>query len=121
VLAALLLSLGTVTSAAAQSGSPPQDSVIGEAQMLAYAKSFSAIAAARDSAHAELALPRNKTDQLQRELREKLLKQVNQILQQQGLTSEQYARITYVISRDATQRKHFEEVLARLVPRPTAR
>ncbi|MGQ0642688.1 MAG: DUF4168 domain-containing protein [Gemmatimonadaceae bacterium] len=117
VLAALFLSLGSVTPAAAQAAPQRPDSALGEPQLTAYAKAFAAISAARDQAHANLALPRNKTDEMQRELREKLQKQIDQILKDQNLTHEQYARITYVISSDAAQRKSFEEIFARVAPK----
>jgi len=121
VLTAVLLSLGGVTSAAAQATEQKPDSVLSEAQLIAFAKAYVAIGVARDQMHAELALPRNKTNELQRELREKLQKQVEQILKEQNLTQEQFARITYAISTDPAQRKSFDAMLARLGTKPDAR
>jgi hypothetical protein len=121
VLVALFSSLGAITPAAAQATAPRADSTVEDAQLTAYAKAFAAIAAARDRAHAELALPRNKTDQHQQELRDKLRQEVDRILQEQRLTPERYARITYVISSDAAQRKRFEEILARMTAKPATR
>jgi hypothetical protein len=121
VLSYVLLSLGSVTSAAAQAGSLQPDSTLSEAQLTAYAKAFAAITVVRDQIHAELALPRNKTDETQRELREKLQKQVDQILKEQSLTQAQFVRITYVISSDTTQRRNFEAILARVAAKPDAR
>ncbi len=115
----MVLSLGTVTPAAAQVQTQrPDTSAIDDDRLTAYAKAFAAIAVARDQAHAGLALPKSKTDATQKELREKLHKQIEQILREQGLSQEQYTRITYVISTDAEQRKRFEEILARLTAKP---
>ena len=120
-----LLSLGTVTPVAAQSGSTAgsqlPDSTLSQAQLTAYATAFAAITAVREKTHAEMALPRNKTDETQRDLREKLHKQVDQILKEQNLTQAQFAKITYVISSDAAQRKTFEAILARIAPKPDTR
>jgi hypothetical protein len=117
VLLVGVLSLGSVTSVAAQANASP-DTAITEAQLAAYAKAHAAIAAARDSAHAHFALSRNKTDELQRELRDGLKKQIEQIVQAQGLTPDAYTRITFVISRDEGLRKRFEELLAAAAPKP---
>jgi hypothetical protein len=120
-LIGVLLSFGTVTAAAAQAGSQPPDSALSEAQLTAFAKAHAAIITAREQAHAELALPRNKTNELQRELRDKLQKRVDQILKENSLTQTQFARITYVISSDTAQRKSFEAILARLSGKQEAR
>ncbi|MEW5915796.1 MAG: DUF4168 domain-containing protein [Gemmatimonadota bacterium] len=113
-----ILSLGSVTSVAAQAAAASLDSTVTEAQLTAYAKAYPGIAAARDSAHAHFALSRNKTDELQRELRDGLKKQIEQILQAQGLTQDAYTRITFVISRDEALRKRFDELLAAAAPKP---
>lgn len=115
------LCLGGITPSSARAQEQKGDTTIDEARLVAYTKAFAAIAVARDSAHAALALPRNKTNELQRDLREKLHKEIEQILKAQGMTAEQYAHITYVIATDENRRKTFEEILARLRAKPDSR
>ena len=116
------LSLGTVTPTFATAQVPRVDTMaVDEARLSTYAKAFAAIGLARDQAHAELALPKNKTIEAQSELRQKLHTRIEQILREQSLTAEEYARITQVISTDAERRKSFEVILARLTPKPDAR
>jgi hypothetical protein len=112
---------GAITPRATQAQDQRADTTINEARLTAYARAFAAIALVRDSAHVALALPRNKTDEIQRELRDKLHKDIDQILKAQGITAEQYAQITYVIATDDTRRKSFEGILAKLTAKPDAR
>jgi hypothetical protein len=118
VLVAAIVSFADITPAAAQSAAQQADTAIGETQIAAYAKAYAAIASERDKAHAEFALPRNKTDQIQRDLRERLQKQIEQILKANELTQERFERITYVLSIDGERRRIFEQSLARLTPKP---
>lgn len=113
--------LGGITPSRARAQDQRADTTIDEARLTAYVKAFTAIAVARDSAHVALALPKNKKDEVQRDLREKLHQEIDQILKAQGMTAEQYARITYVIATDEQRRKSFEEILARLSAKPDAR
>jgi hypothetical protein len=113
--------LGGITPTRALGQDQKADTTIDKARLTAYAKAFTAIAVARDSAHAALALPKNKKDEVQRDLRDKLHQEIDQILKAQGMTAEQYARITYVIATDEQRRKDFEEILARVSPKPDAR
>lgn len=112
---------GAITPGRSLAQDQKADSTVDAATLTAYAKAYAAIALVRDSAHAAFALPKNKTDELQRELRDKLHQNIDQILKAQGITAEQYARITYVISTDDNRRKHFEEILARLGAKPDIR
>lgn len=108
---------GTVEGQAAR----PDSAAIDEARLTAYAKAFAGIAVVRDSISKELALPRNKTLEVQLELREKLRTQIEKVLKEQNLTPDEYARITHVISTDAAHSKTFEEILARLTQKPAPR
>lgn len=94
---------------------------IDEARLSAYAKAFTAIGVARDQAHAEMALPKNKTIEEQTALREALHTRIEKVLRDNGLTKEQYRHLTYVLSTDAERRKAFEEIVARLTPKPQDR
>jgi hypothetical protein len=119
-LALAVFGFGRASVVAAQAA-VTADSAVTEAQLAAYAKAYVAIGSARDSAHAHMALSRNKTNENQRALRDTLKAQIEQILRDQGLTMEQYTRITFVISRDETRRKRFQELLAAAAPKPDPR
>ena len=118
---ALVVALGTVTPVTVQGQEARPDSVIDDARLTAYAKAFAAIANVRDDVSKELALPRNKTTEVQQELREKLRTQIEKILREQNLTQEEYARITHLISTDTARSKAFEEILARVAPKAPPR
>lgn len=121
-LVLVALSLGTVTSTSAVAQQQRVDTMaIDDARLTAYTKAFAAIGLARDQAHADLALPKNKTIEVQKELRDTLHSRIEQILRENGLTQEQYARITHAISTEAHRRKAFDDILARLTPKPPDR
>lgn len=87
---------------------------IAQEKMAAYAKAFVAIGSTRDAIQAELAAVANKTPEAQVELREKLRQETTRIIQENGMTEEEYKRITYVVSYDDAQRKSFEDAVAKL-------
>ncbi|MGQ0650259.1 MAG: hypothetical protein ACT4P7_22185 [Gemmatimonadaceae bacterium] len=89
--------------------------------MAAYAKAYLAISLIRDRISAELANPRNKRVEEQTLLRERQRTEVARTLREQGLTEEQYDRITYVISTDGQRRKEFEAALAQLTAKKDER
>jgi hypothetical protein len=116
---ALVLLLSVVTPAAGQDVRPPADS--GLEQLTRFARAFAAITAARDEAQAALALAGNKTLDSQRDERNKLKARIASIMREHGFTADDYARMTYVVSTDAARRKQFDELLARLAPKPDPR
>lgn len=121
-LVLVALSLGTITPSAVAAQEQRVDTlVIDEARLSAFAKAFAAIGLARDQAHAEMALPKNKTIEEQSELRDALATRIEKILRDNGLTREQYTHLTYVISTDPERRKTFDELVARLTPKPKDR
>ena len=121
-LVLVALSLGTITPSAVSAQEQRVDTlVIDEARLSAFAKAFTAIGLARDKAHAEMALPQNKTIEEQSELRDALATRIDKILRDHGLTKEQYTHLTYVVSTDPERRKAFDELVARLTPKPQDR
>jgi hypothetical protein len=121
-LVLVALSLGTITPRSMVAQEQRVDTLaIDEARLSAYAKAFTAIGLARDQAHAEMALPKNKTIEEQKELRDALHTRIEKILRDNSLTKEQYTQLTYVISTDPERRKAFEEIVARLTPKPQDR
>jgi|SRR5687767_13649149 len=115
----LVVALALVTLAdgsAAQDHAAHQAAAAPSAQLTAYAKAFAAIAQVRDQVSAELAQPRNKKDEAQTQLHEKLREQIAKILQENGFTEDQYNRMTYVVSTDPVQRKAFDKLMG--IPEP---
>lgn len=116
------LGLGTITPRSMAAQEQRIDTLaIDEARLSAYAKAFTAIGLARDQAHAEMALAKNKTIEEQNALREALHTRIEKILRDNGLTKDQYRHLTYVLSTDAERRKAFEDIVARLTPKPQTR
>jgi hypothetical protein len=113
----LVLLLAAVTPAAAQERAADAELE----RMNRFARAFAAVAAARDESQATLALPANKTPEAQRDEREKLKARVARIVKDHGFTADEYARMTYLVSTDAAARAQFEELLARLTPKPDPR
>ena len=83
-------------------------------QITTFAQTYVAIAVAGEHVSAEMAEPKNKKDELQRELREKLRKQIAQILADHKLSEGEYEHLTFVISTDAEQRKAFDDAVAQI-------
>jgi hypothetical protein len=124
--AAFVLSALVLTTAAGPSFSYAQDQAaaapqFNREQIVAYAKVQVAIAKARDDVQAELAAVKNKTPEAQTALREKLKKQIEEILHHAAMTEADYQRATYLVSVDAERRKIFDEAIAEAtgVPLPT--
>lgn len=86
---------------------------ISEQKMAVYASAYTEIANVRDQYHAEFARTANKTHEIQAELRKKLKEEVAKIIQEKGLTEEEYDRITWVVSVDPKQREALTAALAR--------
>lgn len=108
VLALVCATAATAATATAQQASAPS---IGRDEIAALARAEVAIAKARDSVNAQLAMPRNKTAAAQPELRDKLLAHRAEALQRNGLTDAEYRRRTFVISTDDNARRIFDSVV----------
>jgi hypothetical protein len=88
-------------------------------EITAFAKVQVAISQAHDSADAQLAAARNKKDNVQAQLQEKLRAQIAEILHHGGMTEEEYQRKTFIVSTDQQIRKTFDGVVAQLTGVPT--
>jgi hypothetical protein len=92
---------------------------MGKDELTAFAKVHLAIATAHDSADAQLAQPRNKTRDAQKQLQDKLRRDIEEILHHNGMTREEYQRKTYLVSTDGETRKAFDGIVAQITGVPT--
>ena len=88
-------------------------------EITAFAKVQVAISQPHDSADAQLAAARNKKDNVQTQLQEKLRTQIADILHHNGMTEDEYKRKTFIVSTDQPVRKTFDGAVAQLTGVPT--
>lgn len=86
--------------------------------VVAFAKLSISVAQVRDSLQKQLALPRNKTPQMQQQLREQLASGVDEVLKLAGVSEEEYRHKTYLVSTDSSSRAMFDETVAKLTGAP---
>ena len=109
-----------VAQASSHSQAPAQQPArMGADELLAFAKLHAAIDAAHDSIDVQLSLPRNKTIPAQKQLQDRLRSQIEEILHHGGMTEEDYAHKTYLVSTDSLTRRVFDSVLVKLTGVPT--
>ena len=106
----ILAAVSSATASAAQHDAPAA-SALGRDDLAALAKTAVAISVAHDSMDVLLAQPRNKTREMQQQLRERLRALVDEILHRAGLTEEEYEARTYIVSTDAAARKTYDSVV----------
>lgn len=108
-------SAGLVIAAAILSASPSTaqqaPAPLSKEDIAALARLEVAIGKIRDSVGAQLTMARNKKDEQQQELRDRLQSQVTAILAKGGLTEAEYRRRTFVISSDFNARKLYDSVI----------
>src|SRR6185503_17149711 len=80
-------------------------------ELKTYTKAYTAIGLLRDQYEAEFAQQKNKKPEAQQQLHESYRQQIVKIIQDNGLTEEQYNRITFVISTQPDQLKAFEKIM----------
>jgi hypothetical protein len=116
VLAALALSLASVSPAAAQQAAVPPAAAPAavDPELASFAKAFVGVGLVRDEFEARLALARNKTVELQTEIRVEMKDKVNQAIRAAGLTPDAYRRIEYTITIDPARRAAFDQLLTEL-------
>lgn len=112
LLCLLLVLLALPVPALAQQPAVPHP------QLTAYTKAYVEIGKLRDRMQAEFAEPQNKKIEVQEQLHEKMRTEVSRIITEQGLTDEQYNRITFAISTEPEQRKAFELIMGIAAPAP---
>jgi uncharacterized protein DUF4168 len=118
---ALLLSALTLVSLSLPGvlrAQQPTSAPIGKEQLTVYAKAYTAIAQVRDQIQAEMAAPRNKTNEGQTTLQQKQRDAIAKILQDHNISQEQYQRITYAISTNAELRKTLDDIMGIKPPTP---
>jgi hypothetical protein len=112
----------TPPPAAQQTTSAPTQQAAGmtKDEIAAFARVQIAIGKAQDSAQAQLAQPRNKTSQMQAQLREKLRTDVQEILHHAGMTEADFQRKTYLVSTNQGMRSVFDSTISKItgVPLP---
>lgn len=116
VRAAVLAAFAVAAPRASRAQAPAQ---MGKEDLTAFAKVHLSIGQAHDSIDAQLAQPRNKTRDAQKQLQEKLGAQIEEILHHSGMTPEEYRRKTYAVSTDVELRKSFDGIIAQLTGVPT--
>lgn len=103
---------------AVPSTSVAQAAAMGHDELATFAKIHLAIEAAHDSMQSQLAAPRNKKEEAQKALRDKLRAQVEEILHHGGMTEAEYQRKTYLVSTDGATRKMFDSVVVAMTGAP---
>jgi transketolase len=113
---ALLTLLVVPTTRTGQLGAqqPPPDSAISARALEVFATTHVAVSALRDRYQAQFAEPRNKKPEVQLELRSKMQGELQELLKGNGLTEEEFARLTRHVASDTAARRAFEQVVARL-------
>jgi len=92
---------------------------MGKDEITSFAKVQVAISQAHDSIDAQLAASRNKKEEVQTQLQQKLRTQIADILHHSGMTEEEYRKKTYLVSTDQETRKAFDAVVSQLTGVPT--
>jgi hypothetical protein len=118
-LGSLALSLFAATVAcaapvAAQQPTPAPAPAAADPELATFAKAFLAVGLVRDDFNAQLALPKNKTVELQAQIRKEMKDKVEETIRANGLTVEGYRRIEYSVTVDPTRRAAFDRLLAEL-------
>lgn len=113
LLVVSLTLLGLIVPASGEA-QQPEPQPIDEEMLTTYARAYTQIGDARDEIQAELARTANKTADAQSELQTRLRERVAGILGEHGLTEEEYADITFLISVNEAQRQAFAAILERL-------
>ena len=103
-----------------QAAQPAQSSAkLSKDELSSFAKVQIAIGVAHDSVDAEMALPGNKKNEVQKQLQDKLQTQIDEILHHAGMTQQEYQSKTFLVSTDPESRKSFDAVVAQLTGVPT--
>ncbi|MSR36824.1 MAG: hypothetical protein EXR95_09340 [Gemmatimonadetes bacterium] len=112
----LALSLASVAPAAAQQAAVPTAAAPAavDPELASYAKAFVGVGLVRDEFDSRLALAKNKTVELQDQIRVEMKEKVNRTIQATGLTLDAYRRIEYTITIDPARRAAFDQFLTDL-------
>src|SRR5512143_1541149 len=91
---------------------PSQDDIV------AFAKISLEISKLRDSTQARLAHPANNTPEAQKELRDRLVVQITDVLRRASMAEAEYRRKNYLVSTDSAARRVYDETIAKLTGAP---
>jgi len=97
---------------AAASATPSQDDIV------AFARISLEISKLRDSVQARLAQPANNKPEAQKELRDRLVVQIADVLHRASMSEAEYRRKNYLVSTDSAARRVYDETIAKLTGAP---
>ena len=117
-LALAALFAGGATPGAAQQPTPAAPAAATapapDPELVTFAKAFVAVGLVRDDYNAQLALPKNKTLELQAQIRKEMKEKVEAAIRATGLTPDGYHRIEYTVTIDPARRVAFDKLLVEL-------
>ena len=118
LLAALLAFAAPVAAQqptpAAPAAAPAPAPAPADPELTSFAKAFLAVSLVRDDFNAQLALPKNKTVELQAEVRKQMKEKIEETIRANGLTVEGYRRIEYSVTVDPARRTTFDRLVTEL-------
>lgn len=117
---ALVLGLGAASPCVAQAHAPTQSAAPRPSadDIATFAKISLEISRLRDSTQARLAQPANDKPEAQKQLRDKLVAQIADVLHRASMTEDQFRRETFFVSTDSAARRVFDETTAKLTGAP---
>jgi hypothetical protein len=83
-------------------------------ELSSFAKAFVAVGLVRDDFDAQLAMPKNKTLELQAQIRKDMKTKIEETIRASGLTLDVYKRVEYTITVDPTRRAVFDALLTEI-------
>jgi hypothetical protein len=104
--------------AASVFGAKLQAQAVTTEQLTTYTKAYVAIGKLRDQFEEEFAQSKNKKLEVQQQLHESYRQQIAKIIQDNGLSEQQYNHITFLISTQPEQRAAFEKIMGFPPPAP---
>ena len=113
-LLALGLGLGALATPVSAASQEAAATVIPADKLEAFARAHIAIDQVREHANAEFADPRNKKNEVQENLRDKLHEDVRKVLKEHNLTEAEFDRFTMAVSADTAQRRAFDALVSQL-------
>ena len=118
--AAVLVGLLVAVPCVAQVPAPPAAAAVSPRQddIVAFARISLEISKLRDSAQARLAHPANNTPEAQKELRDRLVVQIGDVLRRASMSEAEFRRKNYLVSTDSAARRVYDETIAKLTGAP---
>jgi hypothetical protein len=108
---ALTLSMFALSASAGAQAAPATRGSLSFDEIRALAKVEVAISKVRDSVDLQLALARNKKDEMQHALRQRMTNDVAAVLKANDMTDAEYRRKTFIVSTDNSARKTFDSLV----------